>query len=88
MTLPVSYYTRVKNVGDQTSPYLCKHITGQEVAFASTSQPHILGVGSILGTATRHSYVWGSGIMHPTMFPDEIHGNQVYAVRGKKPQTN
>src|SRR5690606_33339958 len=84
MPLPLCYYTRVQNVGDQASIVVCQHISGKEVAYSSTSTPHILGIGSMMAIANRYSYVWGTGIMHPSMLPGEINGQQIYAVRGRR----
>jgi hypothetical protein len=45
--------------------------------------PHLLGVGSILFMANRHSLVWGSGVLNKGAYLPPIAGHQVRAVRGQ-----
>jgi hypothetical protein len=44
----------------------------------------MLGVGSILFFANKHSHVWGSGILHPGMSLSDIDKSTFHALRGKR----
>jgi len=82
--LRLSYFQRVRNVGDAIAPFLIESITGRPTTLVrSTDQPYLLSIGSLLQTSTRQSYVWGTGLIHPSAGignPDPAH---VLAVRGK-----
>jgi len=60
-----------ENYGDMLSRYLVKKISGKEVRFVhpkkqkwfTRDKKHYVTIGSILQHATKHSIVWGSGII-------------------------
>ena len=54
------------NDGDWLAPYILKSLSGENIKFVSQSSRrntrHYLGLGSIAGSANRHSQIIGSGI--------------------------
>jgi hypothetical protein len=95
--IPLFYWSEIKfifrdkeNYGDLLSKYLVEKISGNPVKFVQPKkQPwykinktNYLAVGSILHHATKHSIVWGSGIID---HEQEIAEADFRAVRG--PQT-
>jgi hypothetical protein len=42
-----------------------------------------MAVGSILSSATVHSHIWGTGLMHPSQGIGDAQAGSVHAVRGK-----
>lgn len=57
------------NVGDIITPFLLQTIFNIKCKFVPPShpQPHLLGVGSILGRSRDTSVIWGSGAMRQTV---------------------
>ncbi|MBZ9632336.1 polysaccharide pyruvyl transferase family protein [Salegentibacter sp. LM13S] len=95
--IPLFYWSEIKfifrekeNYGDLLSKYLVEKISGKPVKFVQPkkqpwykrSKTNFLAVGSILHHATKHSIVWGSGIID---HEQEIAEADFRAVRG--PQT-
>lgn len=95
--IPLFYWSEIKfifrnreNYGDLLSKYLVEKISGKPVKFVQPKkQPwykmnktNFLAVGSILHHATKHSIVWGSGIID---HDQEIAEADFRTVRG--PQT-
>ncbi|SDO28955.1 polysaccharide pyruvyl transferase family protein [Vreelandella arcis] len=79
------YFSEIKNVGDLVSPYLVEKITGKMVRRAQTSIfPRLLGVGSILGSGSFNSYIWGSGSIDGQFPKNELDPKKIFAVRGKR----
>lgn len=63
-TIPVNYYTRHNNWGDQLNKYLIEKITKKKVVKNNFKKlPHILAIGSVLSSASTKSIVWGSGFI-------------------------
>lgn len=77
-TIPIFYWSERKfssrqeeNYGDLLSKYLVEKLSGKSVSFVHPkkqnrfrfNKKHFLLVGSILHHATKHSIVWGSGII-------------------------
>lgn len=82
--IAVTYFNRTVNVGDLLTPYLVHKLSGRKVFRAETKIfPSLLAVGSILGSATRHSIIWGSGSMDGRRLNVQLRPEQIYAVRGK-----
>ncbi|HEY1474619.1 MAG TPA: polysaccharide pyruvyl transferase family protein [Pseudolabrys sp.] len=79
----VFYFTKVKNVGDQINPILVSRLFGLDAVLASQDEEHLLAVGSLMGFANRHSKIWGTGVLHPSVASGDIVAENVYAVRGK-----
>ncbi|HAS3626538.1 TPA: polysaccharide pyruvyl transferase family protein [Vibrio cholerae] len=62
--VPVNYYTRHNNWGDQLNKYLIEKITKKTVVKNNfKSFKHILAIGSVLSSASRKSIIWGSGFI-------------------------
>ncbi|MEN6689904.1 polysaccharide pyruvyl transferase family protein [Enterobacter hormaechei] len=62
--VPVNYYTRHNNWGDQLNKYLIEKITKKTVVKNNFKQsPHILAIGSVLSSASSKSIIWGSGFI-------------------------
>lgn len=76
-----------ENYGDLISKYIVEKLSGKNVEWVhpkkqgifNFNQKHYLAVGSILQHATRHSIVWGSGIVDREK---KIANAQFLAVRG------
>jgi hypothetical protein len=82
--LRVSYFTRVTNVGDRTAPEIVARITRRDTVWTDDgTSEHLLASGSIMAGATATSYVWGTGIMHPSLGLGDAQPGRVLAVRGK-----
>ena len=80
--IPVNYYARHNNWGDQVNPYIVNKITGVVVRKVQRkSSKHLLCVGSVLSTASENSIIWGSGFISNdiTLKTNKIN---VCAVRG------
>ena len=95
--IPLFYWSEIKfifrekeNYGDLLSKYLVEKISGNPVKFVQPkkqrwykrNKTNYLAIGSILHHATKHSIVWGSGIID---HEQEIAKADFRAVRG--PQT-
>lgn len=84
--LPVAWHIGRPNFGDDLNPAFWSALTGRPVRLATRrfkgGQPHLLGIGSILETATEHSIVCGSGLLCPDP-PRPIRPNRLIAVRGQ-----
>ena len=67
---PLFWHVGRPNFGDDINPSFLQRLSGQPVRFANDqTQPHLLGVGSILESATPSSIVIGSGYLKPTSGP-------------------
>lgn len=80
--LPLWWHVGRPNFGDDINPTFFQKVTGLPARLAATRRtPHLLGAGSILGTATAASVVCGAGFLAaPTAPPPRPHA--VVAVRG------
>jgi hypothetical protein len=79
----LKYFLRIPNVGDLINPIIVSAVTGEQTAHASGDAPHLLAIGSVMGGATPHSCVWGTGVMHPDIGVGSPEASRLYAVRGK-----
>lgn len=62
--VPVNYYTRHNNWGDQLNKYLIEKITNKKVVKNNFKKvQHILAIGSVLSSASKKSIIWGSGFI-------------------------
>lgn len=83
---PVFWHTGRPNFGDDINPSFLHRVSGQPLRLViDRSQPHLLGVGSILRFATPDSIVLGSGYLHPDSgaLPQ---GTRVIGLRGQLSQ--
>lgn len=95
--IPFFYWSEIKfifkdkeNYGDLLSKYLVEKISGKQIrwihpkkqAWYHLDKTHFLAIGSILHHVTKHSIVWGSGIIDRQQ---PIEKAKFLAVRG--PQT-
>jgi hypothetical protein len=79
-----SYFQRVHNIGDAIAPYLLENVTGRPVISArATELPYILSIGSLLQTSTPQAFVWGTGLIHPSVGVGNPDPRRILAVRGK-----
>lgn len=67
------------NLGDELSPAIVRHLTGQDVNFAAEGR-RLMAVGSILKYADSKTVVWGSGFASPDHTVDGY--PTILAVRG------
>ncbi len=80
----MSYFQRVRNIGDLLAPYIVEHVTQRPTVSArSTEHSYLLSIGSLLQTTTRRSFVWGTGLIHPSADIGDPDARRVLAVRGK-----
>lgn len=82
-TVPVNYYTRHNNWGDQLNKYLIEKITNKKVIKNNFKKlPHILAIGSVLSSASSKSIIWGSGFISKDAAL-KTNDLDIRAVRGK-----
>jgi pyruvyltransferase len=79
-----SYFQRVRNIGDAIAPYLLETVAGRPAVSARSSDlPYILSIGSLIQTSTPQSFVWGTGLIHPSAGIGNPDPRRILAVRGK-----
>ncbi len=79
-----SYFQRVRNIGDAVAPYLLESVVGRRAVSArSTDLPYILSIGSLIQTSTPQSFIWGTGLIHPSAGTGNPDPRRILAVRGK-----
>lgn len=93
-SIPLFWWSEIKflfkekeNYGDLLSKYLVEKISGKDVSWVNPkkqawykrNKKHLVGIGSVLPHVTRHSIVWGSGIIDKDRF---IENADFRAVRG------
>jgi hypothetical protein len=90
--LRASYFQRVRNIGDAVAPNLLENLAGRPTILAratelpsarSTELPYVLSIGSLIQTSTRQSFVWGTGLIHPSAGIGDPDPARILAVRGK-----
>lgn len=82
--IPVVYFTGRPNVGDLLNEYLIPKISGKEIfQVKSNWLPHVRAIGSVIGSASQNSYIWGSGSIDGKKPNRRISKNQIFALRGK-----
>ncbi len=74
----------IRNVGDAITPYLVELMCDAVPFYGRTTQPHLIGVGSIMSMATPCSAIWGTGIITPEEPLPALQPRQIRAVRGTK----
>ncbi len=79
-----SYFQRVRNIGDAVTPYLLENVLGRPtVSIRSTEFHYLLSNGSLLQTSTPQSFVWGTGLIHPSAGIGNPEARRILALRGK-----
>lgn len=82
--IALSYFIKVRNIGDQVSPIAVQHATGRPTVWRRPlAGEHLLGIGSILHWAKPDSHVWGTGMTGPEHGVGGLEGERVWALRGK-----
>lgn len=82
--IAVSYFIRVRNIGDLINPVAVQYATGRPTQWKTRAAgEHLLPIGSILHWAKPLSHVWGSGLLSPGNGIGELEGEHVWALRGK-----
>lgn len=62
--IPVNYYARHNNWGDQVNPYLISKMSNKPVRKTQLKNTkHMAGIGSVITTANEKSIIWGSGFI-------------------------
>ncbi len=80
----VKYFKHVKNWGDELNVYLIEKVTNMKVVHHPLGQnKHLLGIGSVIGSANRNSIIWGSGLIRETQEPKN-RPLKICSVRGPK----
>jgi len=81
---PLFWHVGRPNFGDDINPFFIQRLLGKPIRFANDqSRPHLLGVGSILESATPSSIVIGSGYLKPESGPLPK-GATVISLRGQR----
>ncbi len=63
-SIPVNYYARHNNWGDQVNPYLISRMANKPVRKTQLKNTkHMAGIGSVITTANENSIIWGSGFI-------------------------
>lgn len=85
--IPIRYWFRIKNIGDSINPYVISHASGMDPVYENDeTKEHLLGIGSIMFMANRHSHVWGSGILEPNHAVPNLDTKKIHALRGRLTQ--
>lgn len=83
----ISWDKKLNNFGDILTPYIIQNISNINFKHIGKSHyfpfEHYLIIGSILDRATKHSIIWGSGLISEDSKPIES-PKKIYAVRGPK----
>ncbi|MBS7697971.1 polysaccharide pyruvyl transferase family protein [Chelatococcus sp. YT9] len=82
-TVPYRYYNVIRNCGDAISAYILKNQFAATGVFTESSQPHLLPIGSIFFMANANSYIWGSGVLSPSVALGAIDVTKIRALRGE-----
>jgi pyruvyltransferase len=84
-SLKLFWFKNTQNFGDSLNPILINTITGEKVEWVKSYSPkeHYITIGSILGSATKDTIVWGSGFISENKHCFEK-PKKVCAVRGPK----
>lgn len=83
-SVPIRAWNRIRNNGDALCAIVVDRLFGGAPYHVSESVPHLLGIGSILSSASPRSTVWGSGVHDPTGSLPPLVPRQVRALRGKR----
>jgi pyruvyltransferase len=87
--IALSYFLKVKNIGDRINPIAAQYATGRPTFWTPrVVGPSLLGIGSILHTASALSHVWGTGLMNPESGFGDVRGERIWALRGKLTHAN
>lgn len=84
--IKMDYAVKKNNFGDILNPIVIEYFTNKKttrVATVYSKKQHLLGIGSILNRANKHSVVWGSGFIKENSFLAEP-PHKILAVRGPK----
>lgn len=82
--VPLLYYIKTKNVGDLISAYIVEKITNKSVYSAQSRVfPHLSAVGSTIGSASKQTHIWGSGLIDGKIGRRGIRKDHIYALRGR-----
>ncbi len=80
----LTYFLRVPNIGDRMSPAVVGGTTGRQVKWhRGPAHPHLLAIGSLVSAAKHNTYVWGAGLMHPSLGVGGVDPRKILALRGK-----
>ena len=78
------WFSKIKNVGDLTGPYLIEKLTGKKVVKDIVGvRKHLLATGSILDQATSKSLIWGAGAIESGRVSRDFSKENVFLLRGK-----
>lgn len=83
--VPVVYFTGTRNVGDLLNEYLIPRLSGKNIVkVRSAALPHLRAAGSVIGSSSKASFIWGSGSIDGKMPNRSLRSDRVFALRGKK----
>ncbi len=85
--IPTVYFNDRPNVGDLLNEYLMPKITGRDIVKVRTSAfSHLRAIGSLVGSASNKSFIWGSGSIDGKIPSRLTSAKRVSAVRGLQTQ--
>lgn len=83
--IPIVYFTDRPNVGDLLNEYIVPKISGKKIIKVKSSfMPHLRAIGSVVGSSSRYSYIWGSGSIDGVLPSRGIDGKKIFALRGER----
>ena len=82
--IPYFYWNNIRNCGDALNAYILRDVVGVDGVPRARAGAHLMGIGSILNRANRHSLVWGSGVLRPNMPMRLLAPRQIRALRGTR----
>ena len=83
--IPTVYFTQKKNVGDLLNVYIIKKRFNVNIYKSQTNKlKHLRLVGSVLGSSSRQSYIFGGGSIDGKIPSSKLDVKKVKAVRGHK----
>ena len=84
-SIPVVYFTGQENVGDLLNEYIIPRVSGKQIIKVSSSfGPHLRAIGSVIGSSSQHSYIWGSGSIDGKRPERILDKRKIFALRGEK----
>ena len=83
--IPLVYFTDIPNVGDLLNEYLIPRIAGRPVVkVRSAMLPHLRCIGSLLGSSSAASDIWGSGSIDGAKPRRRLSRKNIHALRGTR----
>ena len=82
-TIPLRFWTRIRNNGDAITSYIVDKVLGGDPVHVGPDTTHLLGTGSIFFMANQKSLLWGCGVLNRSAYLPDLLPSQIRAVRGQ-----